>query len=136
MKSIFYKDDSDLLDILEARNDDEIEKRAALIKLLGIEKEELNQIAVDNDILSFKDQKWLVYTDEEAQNAYEARLENYLYDYILEQIPSDLHCYFDGKRWLKDAAMNNSRGDKLALYNGREKEVQVDVCFYYLYRIK
>lgn len=136
MKSIFYKDDSDLLDILEARNDDEIEKRAALIKLLGIEKEELNQIAVDNDILSFKDQKWLVYTDEEAQNAYEARLENYLYDYILEQIPSDLHSYFNGEGWLKDAAMNNSRGDKLALCNGKEKEVQVDACFYYLYRIK
>lgn len=77
--------------------------------------------------------KWLVYTDEEADDAMEKELDNYIEDCILPEIPEGYRYYFDDEKWKRDARMDG-RGHSLSHYDGYEHEESVNGTYYYLYR--
>jgi hypothetical protein len=74
---------------------------------------------------------WKVYTDSEADDAWDESLENYI-DECLE-IPQSMRNYFDRESWKSDARMDG-RGHCLSGHNGHEEEQQVNGTTYYLYR--
>lgn len=77
--------------------------------------------------------KWLVYTDEEADDAWEEELDNYIEEYILPEIPESYRYYFDDEKWKRDARMDG-RGHSLSHHDGVEHEESVNGTYYYLYR--
>jgi hypothetical protein len=76
---------------------------------------------------------WKVYTDTEADDAWEESLDSYLDDCILPALPKALQCYFDRESWKSDARMDG-RGHSLSGYDGNECEQEVNGTTYYLYR--
>jgi hypothetical protein len=76
---------------------------------------------------------WLVYTDSEADDAWEESLDQYVEECILPELPASMRYYFDTEKWKDDARMDG-RGHCLSGYNGHEEEQQVNGTTYYLYR--
>ena len=76
---------------------------------------------------------WKVYTDSEADDAWEESLDSYLDECVLPDLPKALQCYFDREAWKSDARMDG-RGHSLAGYDGHEQEQEVNGTTYYLYR--
>lgn len=90
-----------------------------------------NGTEVDVEEYDERTSDWLVYTDSEADDAWDESLENYI-DECLE-IPASMRNYFDREAWKYDARMDG-RGHCLSGYNGHEEEQQVNGTTYYLYR--
>lgn len=90
-----------------------------------------NGTEVDVEEYDERTSDWLVYTDSEADDAWDESLENYI-DECLE-IPASMRNYFDRESWKSDARMDG-RGHCLSGYNGHEEEQQVNGTTYYLYR--
>jgi len=76
---------------------------------------------------------WKVYTDDEADDAWEESLDNYLDECVLPDLPGTLQNYFDRNAWKSDARMDG-RGHSLSGYDGHECEQVVNNTTYYLYR--
>lgn len=76
---------------------------------------------------------WLVYTDEEAEEAWEESLYNYIDDCVLPELPDKFHSYFNKESFMSDCKMD-SRGSSLSSYDGVEHEETVNNITYYLYR--
>jgi hypothetical protein len=90
-----------------------------------------NGTEVDVEEYDERTSDWLVYTDSEADGAWDESLENYI-DECLE-IPQSMRNYFDREAWKSDARMDG-RGHSLAGYDGHEQEQEVNGTTYYLYR--
>lgn len=75
-----------------------------------------------------------MYTDSEADDAWEKELDNYIDECILPEIPDSYRNYFDDEAWKIDAKYDG-RGHALARYDGHEREQEVNGTTYYLYRI-
>jgi len=90
-----------------------------------------NGTEVDVEEYDERNSNWLVYTDSEADDAWDESLENYI-DECLE-IPQSIRNYFDREAWKSDARMDG-RGHSLAGYDGHEQEQEVNGTTYYLYR--
>jgi len=76
--------------------------------------------------------EFYVYDDEEADEAWDESLENYI-DECME-IPVNLLPYFDREKWKYDARVDG-RGHSLSGYDGNENdEVGIDGVTYYIYR--
>jgi hypothetical protein len=90
-----------------------------------------NGTEVDVEEYDERTSDWLVYTDSEADDAWDESLENYI-DECLE-IPQSMRNYFDRESWKSDARMDG-RGHCLSGHNGHEEEQQVNGTTYYLYR--
>lgn len=78
--------------------------------------------------------RYLVLTDDEANDKLEESLDSYIEDCILPELPEAYRNYFDENSWKSDAKMDG-RGHSLATYDGHECEEHVNGTYYYIYRI-
>lgn len=81
----------------------------------------------------FRDGKreYLVLTDDEADEMWDERLENYIDDCM--EIPESLKYYFDRDKWKRDARIDG-RGPALSSYNGDEYDIDTEEGTFYIYR--
>lgn len=98
-------------------SDDEDE--AAAILALRLELDDFRSyMTIDHGIVSLgRDTQYLALTDDEADDAVDERLEEYIDDCL--EIPDHLASYFDRDAWKRDARMDG-RGHTLATYDGHE----------------
>lgn len=75
-----------------------------------------------------------VLTDEEADDAWEESLDNYIEECIYPEMPDHLQNYFDETKWKQDAKYDG-RGHSLSSYDGCEFEQQVDGEWFMVYRV-
>lgn len=76
---------------------------------------------------------WLVCTDQEADDAWEKDLDNYIDECVLPMIPEGYRNYFDDEKWKRDARYDG-RGHSLSKYDGDECNQEINGTTYYLYR--
>ena len=112
------------------------EKIVALALHLQIDFEEAQRIEVasyDDCVLEYGREEYLVCTDSEADDKWDAELENYIDECILPEIPEEYRNYFDNNAWKSDAKQDG-RGHSLSRYDGDEDEQTVLGTTYYIYR--
>jgi hypothetical protein len=68
---------------------------------------------------------YLVLTDDEANEAAADSARSYLEEFVLEQIPTNLHVYFDDDRFVEDAVQQDGRGHLISSYDGSEDEIDL-----------
>ena len=100
-------------------------KAQALAQFLGVDLDEAEQ--------HIDDENYLVLTDSEAEDLWDAELDAYIDECIIDQLPADLARYFDCEAWKRDARFDG-RGHCLAHYDGDENEETVDGETFYIYR--
>lgn len=76
---------------------------------------------------------WKVYTDSEADDAWDEELDSYINECILPEIPEAYRNYFWAESWKEDAK-HDGRGHCLNHYDGNEYSQEVNGTTYYLYR--
>jgi len=76
---------------------------------------------------------WLVYTDSEADDAWEESLDQYIEECVLPDLPANMRYYFDTEKWKNDARMDG-RGHSLSGHDGVERSQTVNGTEYYLYK--
>jgi hypothetical protein len=97
--------------------------------------EELTVNPYDNNLIEYGDQEFLVVTDDEADQLWEERLDNYLEECIYPELPDNLVNYFDDEAWKRDARFDG-RGYSLSSYDGIEYEETVyDTETFNIYRV-
>lgn len=74
---------------------------------------------------------YMVLTEEEANDAWNASLESYIDECINPEIPDWIAPYFDHEAWKRDARFDG-RGHCLSPYDGEEHEVFAESGPYYL----
>ena len=120
-----------------------------LITLKKIPDNSIDSIVTDPPYgLSFMNKKWdydvpsvefwkeiyrVLKPDSEADDEWELKLEQYVDDCILQELPKQYRPYFDSEAWKQDAKYNG-RGTTLSSYNNQEIEQTVNGTTYYLYR--
>ena len=84
------------------------------------------------------DSDYLVLTDDEANEEWEASLDNYLEECIYPELPDNMRYYFDEEKWKRDARYDG-RGHSLSSYDGNEYYETVffdgQKIDFYIYRI-
>ena len=81
----------------------------------------------------YEDKDYLVLTDDEANEAWEESLNNYLEECVLAELPDNIRNYFDDEKWITDAKYDG-RGHILSPYNGEETEININKETFYIYR--
>ena len=113
----------------------EKEKQEALDEAINDFRNELDNIIEDyNNTYSYGNGEYLVLTDSEADEEEDERLNNYLEECIMPEIPEHLQNYFDDEAWKRDARMDG-RGQIISTYDGCEYEETVEGTTYYIYRV-
>jgi len=79
--------------------------------------------------------RYLVLTDEEADDAWDKELDNYLEEIIYPELPDNIRNYFDDNRWKEDAK-TDGRGHSLGRYDGEEHKIKDPESgeLFYVYR--
>ena len=116
-------------------DEEELQKKLAMFHHTG---EKVNDIDgnTSSNLFTAGSEEYLVLTDDEADDAEDTYLENYIDDVL----DADNTCgfYFDRESW-KDDAKIDGRGHSLATYDGDECSVNVNFRgednTFYLYRI-
>lgn len=90
-----------------------------------------SRMEVFREEVSIGRNSWMVYTDSEADDAWDRELGEYI-DSALE-IPEHVRSYFDEERWKSDAR-NDGRGHALAHYDGEEREVETAWGTFFIFR--
>ncbi len=112
----------------------EPEKALALAIQLGLTLEEALTIENDYDnSYSVNGEEYNVMTDEEADEAWDEDLENYIDECILPEVDERYKMYFDNEKWKRDARIDG-RGHSLNHYDGSEEEQKINETWYYIYR--
>ena len=111
--------------------DENNDREQALAKHLGCDAEDIKP-EYGNEY-SAEGKQYLVVTDEEADELWEADLENYLEECIYPDLPENLRFYFDDEKWKRDARIDG-RAHSLSRYDGNEDEEEVNGVTYYIYR--
>ena len=97
----------------------------ALALHLGVDADELNICSYDDQIVEYGNEEYLVVTDDEANDLWDAYLENYIDRiFILPQLPEQYRFYFDREAWKSDAKQGG-RAHSLNRYDGSEDEITV-----------
>ena len=104
---------------------------------LSNESDEVEELESDD-----YNEDYRVLTDEEADEAWEESLDNYIEECITPEIDKisegagNLSYYitFDEDAWKRDARMDG-RGHSLSSYDGHENEETVEGTTFYIYRI-
>jgi hypothetical protein len=79
-------------------------------------------------------EKYAIMDEDEADDAWDASLENFLEECILLELPENLVEYFDSEKWKRDARYDG-RGLTLSSYDGVEHEIRTeDGEYFYIYR--
>lgn len=110
-----------------------INRKLALSQLLSCSLDEIEEGSEDNMFIA-EGGEYLVLTDDEADKAWEEKLDNYIEECIMPMLPENLQCYFDEEAWKADAK-HDGRGHSLSSYDGDEHEESVDDEDFYIYRI-
>lgn len=79
-------------------------------------------------------QYYLVMDDDEANEAWEEYLDNYIDDCILPELPELAQRYFDRDTWISDARYDG-RGHALSAYDGNELDQTINNTTYYIYKM-
>jgi len=77
---------------------------------------------------------YMVLTDDEANEKWEASLDSYLEECIYPELPEVAKRYFDDEAWKRDAR-HDGRGHSINSYDGGEDEETVNGVTYYIYRV-
>lgn len=109
-------------------------KEKALIEFLDLNEEErkLLKCSSDENTFEYKDETYLVLTEDERELWLDEYISNHIEDYIYTSIPQCYWQYFDSESFKED-----NRGDAgswLSSYDGVEHEIEVDYETYYIYR--
>ena len=115
----------------DATEEEQEEQRAEAIESITFDLDGIREEW--GGLFSYGRSKYYVYTDSEADDAWEEALDNYIDEVILPEIPEAYQNYFDEESWKQDARYNG-RGHILAGYDGDENEVEVNGTTYYIYR--
>jgi hypothetical protein len=109
------------------------DKHWALAVFLEVELDDINEVSYDEDHFEIGDAEYWVLTDDEADDAWDESLDNYIDECILPELPDFAANYFDEERWKRDARIDG-RGHSLSLYDGAENDVEFNGETYYIYR--
>lgn len=128
---------------------EELEKKLALLDFLEIDFFKNEDIYYYGEVLNYENgnvevkeyqennnpdcqecNKYLVLTDDEANEKWDESLNDYIENCILPELPKAYRNYFDDISWKADAE-NDGRGHSLSIYDGEEHEQDG----YYIYRI-
>ena len=120
-------------DILEADSLDDSDDQKALVLVAErgagyLDAEEANY---DDCVFSAGGEEWLVCTEDEKEERWDACLESYLDDGWVEGAESP---YFDREAWKRDAHMDGA-GHALSGYDGNEYEFNTNNKWFFLYRL-
>jgi len=74
--------------------------------------------------------EYAVATDDEADEAWDAALDNYLEECVYPELPDFAASYFDEEKWKRDARFDG-RGHCISGYDGHE----YDVREFFIYRV-
>lgn len=77
-----------------------------------------------DNCFSYGRAEYLILTDEEADELWEADLDNYIEECIIPELPKHLRFYFDEESWKRDARYDG-RGHSLNRYDGNEDEIRI-----------
>ena len=77
--------------------------------------------------------EYLVIEDHEAEEQWDAQLEDYIDQCILPEVSENARGYFDREAWKNDAQIDG-RGHSLSGYDGCEHEETINGTTYYIYR--
>lgn len=77
---------------------------------------------------------YLVLTEDEREQYADERLESYIDECILTELPEQYRHYFDSAGWKRDALMSDGYGHTISSYDGEEREAKIDGSWYYIYR--
>ena len=88
----------------------------------------------DRNIFEYYGQEFYVLTDDEADEEWDRRLDNFLEELVYPKIPEHLRGYFDDEAWKEDAK-TDGRGHTLSSYDGCEYEETVNEVTYFIYRV-
>lgn len=92
-----------------------------------------DEFTSSGETLEYGNQEYLVLTDEEADQAWDESLENYIDECVLPELPRSYRQYFDCEKFKADCSYDG-RGHTLASYDGEELEETVDGTTYFIYR--
>jgi len=110
----------------------------ALATHLDCDIEEIIEFKGDERMLSVGNGKYpdeyFVLTDDEAEQEWDERLNSFLDECVLHEMPDYLQSYFDIGAWKRDAQIDG-RGHTISSYDGCEYDVEVDGETLYIYRM-
>jgi len=104
--------------------DEDQQKIVALMEVADLDWNEADMAIDEYD--------YYVYTEEQADEAFEEAIDNYIDDCVLSEIPPQYRNYFDRDVFMKDCLMDG-RGI-LASYDNEEKYTTILDTKYYIYR--
>lgn len=108
-------------------------KYLALMSHFGVKEEEINDEGHNTYTVDSEPGEYMVLTDDEAENAWDDSLDQYLEDCVLDGLPDIARNYFDSAKWKRDAK-HDGRGHSLSSYDGDEIEVKIDDMWIFIYR--
>lgn len=94
---------------------------------------DITQVEHDDDTFEADGGEYQVLTNDEAEEAWEEDLDNYIDECILHELPEPYRQYFDDEKWKRDAKYDG-RGHSLNRYDGSEEEIKFNGIYYYIYR--
>jgi hypothetical protein len=97
------------------------EKQRALAVMLGVEVDEVSEASYDDKVFEYGREEYLVCTDSEADEVWDERLESYIDECILPEVPEQFRNYFDHDAWKSDAR-HDGRGHAISSYDGEERD--------------
>lgn len=96
-------------------------KIKVLAEFLDCEINKIKESSHNDCLFELGNQEYYVYTDNEADQAWDESLENYIDECILPELPEAYQYYFDNELWKSDARYDG-RGHSLSAYDGNENE--------------
>lgn len=108
-------------------------KKRALAQHLGVKAKEIIKSKYDDNIFEYESEEYLVVTDDEADDLWEAELDHYLEEIIYPELSGNLAQYFDDEKWKHDARFDG-RGHALNRYDASEDSEDIDGVEYFIYR--
>lgn len=102
---------------------DTTEKQRALAAFLQVEADEVSESRHDDNLFEYGREEYLVCTDDEADRVWDERLDSYLDDCVLPEVPENVQNYFDRDAWKRDARMDG-RGHAISSYDGHEHDAK------------
>ena len=109
-------------------------KVQAIAQFLNVDVDTVIVAAYDENYFEVDGEgEYMVLTDDEANDAWDESLDQYIDDCIIPELPEFAARYFDVEAWKRDAQYDG-RGHSLSGYDGEENEIQVDGTWFYIYR--
>jgi hypothetical protein len=81
-------------------------------------------------------EEYSVMDEYEAGSLFNDRMDDYIDECVLSEIPDHLRFYFDSAAFKRDVELSDGRGPTMATYDGHEHEYFAPNCntAYYIYR--